>query len=153
LTESVDAQIADISRSLAKLGDVIPRSVLGALNMGARLMESDAKQSVQGGTKSGVTYQKYLPKRTHQSSAPGQAPATDQGALVASIRVENKEDGSNIIAGGGSDDVNYAIALEFGTENMLPRPFMQPAFEKNQKTLLKLTKREINKELEKNANK
>jgi len=36
----------------------------------------------------------------------------------------------------------YAKHLEFGTSNILPRPFMQPALQKNKKKIVEIFKRE-----------
>lgn len=60
----------------------------------------------------------------HQASAPGEMPAIDLTALVNSIQTEVS----------GSEGViftnqEYSPHLEYGTVNMLPRPFMTPAAE------------------------
>ena len=52
-----------------------------------------AIENISRGAKSGETYEKYNPRRTHKASAPGEAPASDTGNLVSQIRVkaENKD--------------------------------------------------------------
>ena len=77
--------------------------------------------AVQRGPKSGRTYQKSNPRRTHQASAPGQPPATDTGRLVASIYM----DIDPMTATVGSRLV-YAQYLEYGTRKMAARPIWVP---------------------------
>lgn len=145
MTKSVEAQVKAISAKLKKLGNRLPLGVMQELAIGALEIEGDAKASLQSGSKSGVTYEKYNPRRTHTSSAAGEAPATDTGALVNSIRVENVDDGSLVKAGGGK--IDYAAFLEFGTSTILARPYMQPAFEKNRKNIFKNINRKLNEEI------
>ena len=61
-------------------------------------------------------------------AAPGEAPAVDTGNLKNSILAQPIGDGSKewevrVAA-------EYGIALEFGTEDIAPRPFARPAMEK-----------------------
>ena len=69
-------------------------------------------------TKSGRQY------RNHIASAPGQAPASDTGRLVQSLRVEHQPGTktARVVAG-----TKHAYLLEFGTATMRSRPFMRPA--------------------------
>lgn len=59
----------------------------------------------------------------HQASAPGESPAIDYSELVASIQAEMLKDDLGVVFEGA----DYAVNLEFGTENMAPRPHMAPA--------------------------
>ena len=52
------------------------------------LVRNTAVQSIQQGSKSGVVYEKYNPRRTHTASAAGQPPATDTGFLVNNIALK-----------------------------------------------------------------
>lgn len=65
-------------------------------------------------------------RKTHIASAPGQAPAVDEGALRASLNTEMTGETSAVVG----TNMEYAEALEFGTHKMAPRPFFAPAFEK-----------------------
>lgn len=58
----------------------------------------------------------------HTASAPSEAPASDTGRLVQSIRVEHKGLRGSVIVG-----ADYGLALERGTARMRPRPFMTRA--------------------------
>lgn len=105
-----------------------------AFNQAALLVKGEAQRALQAGGKSGKVYQKYNPRREHRASAPGQAPATDQGGLVSSINVDTKQPSSVKRASKARSAVGshleYAEHLEKGTVNILARPFMKPAFRK-----------------------
>jgi len=77
--------------------------------------------------KSGRTYKRG--SKSHQASAPGEAPAIDTGNLANSIQVKHPK---KLLATVGPGDVEYAVPLEFGSENgkLMARPFMGPAAEK-----------------------
>ena len=90
----------------------------------AMMAATEAKTSIIRGAKTGRIYKRG--SVTHQASAPGESPANDLGNLVNSIKaspVDNSE--VDLIA-----DAPYAAHLEYGTRNMEPRPFMQPAVDK-----------------------
>lgn len=64
----------------------------------------------------------------HQASAPGQSPATDTGALIASGSTRYDFAGTSL-AGWANWSAFYAPYLEFGTIKMAPRPFARPALD------------------------
>jgi HK97 gp10 family phage protein len=92
----------------------------------ADVMANEMKKSILTGAKSGQQY--FSNGKRHQSSAPGQAPANNTGALVRSIKVKKNGREATI-----SIEKDYAIYLEFGTSKMRPRPFIIPAFLKTKK--------------------
>ena len=97
-------------------------------------VKNTAQESIkQKGT--GRTYRKYNPNRTHTASAPNMPPATDTGFLGAniSLNVEAKSDGS--VVGQIISAAPYSKALEFGTTEIVQRPFMRPALHKNRKNI------------------
>jgi len=77
-----------------------------------------AQQSILSGTRTGRMY------GTHQASAPGEPPANWTGELVASGGT--RYDRSRLV-GEVIFSAPYALALEFGTEKMEPRPYLRPA--------------------------
>ena len=96
---------------------------------------------------SGRTYQMYNPRRTHQASSAGQPPATDTGVLISGIstavEVERNALVGKIIAYAPTNKGdNYALFLEFGTMDMVARPFMQPALNKSAKRITSIFKEE-----------
>jgi len=60
---------------------------------------------------------------SHVAAAPGQAPNTDTGKLVASIAVEPTGDMRYSVG----SSLPYATYLEFGTSQMSSRPWLNPA--------------------------
>lgn len=60
--------------------------------------------------------------KTHVASSPGNPPRSDSGTLYNSLHVYREGAFKQILA----DGVEYGVYLEFGTENMAPRPFMGP---------------------------
>ena len=87
-----------------------------------------AQQSLHEGNKSGKLVKRYKPKRTHRQSAPGEAPASDEGYLAGQISVEMHTDGLGVSIASGAE---YSAALEFGTKDMKARPFLVPALEES----------------------
>jgi HK97 gp10 family phage protein len=110
--------------NLRKFGAAADKYVAEVVNGTAQNIRTTAIKSIQRGTKSGVVYQKYAPNRTHQASAPGQAPASDTTALWKNITSEIDGKQATI-----TSNAEYSAALEFGTERIRPRPFMVPAME------------------------
>lgn len=104
----------------------------------ASLVEGTAKESIlSGGT--GITYQKYNPRRQHTASAEGEPPASDTGFLVGSISTSVKKQGTAVV-GQIIASAEYAPYLEFGTSDIRPRPFMQPALERNRPRIKRIFK-------------
>ena len=100
-------------------------NAMEAVHRGTDIVRNTAVESITaGGT--GITYQKYNPQRTHTASAPNKPPASDTGFLVSQITtsVQPRRDGS--VVGQIVSAAPYSKPLEFGTVNMLPRPFLQP---------------------------
>jgi len=129
--------------AFARLGKAGSREGAKAVAATAQKVRGDAIKSIQRGTKTGLVYtrgpgQNLSP--THQSSAPGQAPATDTGNLVSSIKAESKE-----LSGRVYSDIKYAFWLEFGTVKMRPRPYLNPALMSNQKYFVNQLQRAIDK--------
>ena len=65
---------------------------------------------------------RYNPKRNVTVSKPGEAPHTDTGRLRQSIKF-NYQDG----VGQVGSNLKYAAWLEFGTEDMVQRPWLSTA--------------------------
>ena len=105
---------------------------------------TEAKILIQRGVKTGIVYSQTSPRRTHKASAPGEAPATDTGRLVASIHhtVDERDLSSEALS-----DVEYAPFLELGTRHIAKRPFFMPAFammkKKNVKTFARIVGRAV----------
>ncbi len=103
-----------------------------ALKASGEKVRGEAIQSILAGNKSGKVYKRG--NKEHRASAPGESPANDTGRLAGSIISIQNNNEALVIAGRGS--VKYASMLEFGTEKMEERPFMNPALEKNRNWII-----------------
>ena len=119
----------ELRAALRKFGVNADSEIVQIVNGTAQNIRTHAIKSIQRGTKSGIVYSKKRSKSgksvEHRASAPGEAPATDEGILANSIKAEIDGKKAEIVA-----DTEYAAWLEFGTQKMQPRPFMFPAMEK-----------------------
>jgi len=138
--EGVSETVNNIRLFRENLGKEVAEAVLKS----ALAVRDDAVRSIQTKTGGGRTYRLYKPNRTHQASAPNNAPNTDTGRLVSSIKWEVQKDA--VIVGSG---LKYARYLEFGTRNVQPRPWLIPAFEKNRNKIRDLIQEAKRKEIAK----
>jgi len=120
-----------LARSSKALQAGIEKEIAAGLFASAKKIEGDAKKSILTGQKSGRVYVRG--NVSHQSSAPGEAPASDTGRLVNSINGELVKGALESIVRAGSGVVKYARMLEFGTVRMAARPFFTPAVESNRR--------------------
>lgn len=131
ITIEVDG-MAQVEAALKKYARDADQEIAKAVTGTALEMIGDVKKAIQRGPKTGRVYRRG--NITHQASAPGEAPATDQGALASSVYFEQTTKLSATIG----SRLAYAYYLEFGTSRIAPRPSWTPAAELAQG---KLTKR------------
>lgn len=115
----------ELRKALAEFSINADKELADVVRGTAQNIRTHAIKSIQRGTKSGIEYQKYSPRRKHRASAPGEAPATDTGRLANSIQADIQGKQATVFT-----NLEYAPWLEFGTQEMEPRPFMVPAMEK-----------------------
>ena len=146
----IDIQVKNINEALKKF-DTLKKDLetpfREVIAGGAQLIRGEAIRSIQNGPKSGRIYEKYNPRRTHRSSAPGQAPASDTGNLVSQIRV--REENKDLIK--VESNALYSSFLEFGTSKMLARPFLFPATERSRPKIIQAVFNRIKQEIQKIA--
>ncbi len=114
-------QVEIDTRRLNQILRDLPGNARAAVATIAHEIEGQAKVSM-GEEKHGEVYL-VQGGIEHQASAPGEAPAMDTGNLVNSIQVEMTGPAAAVVY----TNVEYALYLEFGTIDMEPRPFLQPA--------------------------
>lgn len=107
------------------LAKKVPRVVSAILRKTGLDLEAEIKISLSG-SRHGRIYKVSKTGKTHQASAPGEAPATDTGNLKGSIGMETPSATRVIVFVGA----NTAMGLEYGTRRMLARPFVRPSIEK-----------------------
>ena len=92
----------------------------------------DAKRSIATHQSKGKTYKKENPNRIHTASLPGFAPNQDTGELGRSIITSIYNNYEHADVGVPEGEMGErAVKLEYGTPQVLPRPFMQPAVNKH----------------------
>ena len=135
--------IQDATKALEKVKEDLEKDMKEVLLGGGQLIRGEAVRSFQQGSKSGKTYKRYNPTRTHKASAPGEAPASDTGFLVSNIRVKEEKDVVQV-----RSEASYSKFLEYGTSKMLARPFLFPAFEKSKPKIAEVIFRKIKQSLD-----
>jgi hypothetical protein len=115
----------DVVAALARFGAQVEAEVSKAVEATALEALTDVRKAIQGPPKTGNIYTKKNGKK-HQASAPGEAPATDDGGLVPSIYITRVDRFTQAIG----SRLEYAFSLEFGTMKMEPRPSWIPAAER-----------------------
>lgn len=102
-------------------------SAAESLGRDLALLDSDAKQSVSQGSRSGRIYKRKTV--THQASAPGEYPKTDRGFLVAGFLFNIRKTFTDVY-GYLENRAAHAAAVEFKPISKGGRPFMRPLFKK-----------------------
>lgn len=114
------------------------REVTKAIDDAASKKMAEATQVVRtqvletlSGSRSGRTY--YVPgtRRTYTASAPGEPPATATAELRQNIKIAVEGEGKKVIGYVGTDKIQGKM-LEFGTKNIVARPWLRISFEKAQ---------------------
>lgn len=151
---SVTIDMSEVTKMQVHIDNVLPEALQDALNQAALLTKGEAVKSIQRGPKTGRTYEKYNPRRTHIASKAGEAPATDTGSLKDSIQADtkspamvNRSAAARAVAG---STIEYADHLEFKSSTDGGRPFMFPAFLKVKPKLPMLVKHAMGKRLRRN---
>ena len=143
MSDGIDLKINNLKAFNKKLNKkLLDNKVLEYVTRGTLMVQNTAKESItKGGT--GISYQKYSPRRTHTASAPNQPPASDTGFLVSQITMDVDVKTNGTVVGQVISAAPYSAALEFGTTQMTERPFMQPALEKNRRKIEQLFRKGI----------
>lgn len=105
----------------------------------ANLVKNTALESILSGAKNGRAYKVGGVVRI--ASAPAQAPANQTGRLAGSLSARTEKQGK-VVFGIASASTEYAAMLEFGTQKMAARPYMQPALDQNAEKIKAIFKRE-----------
>jgi HK97 gp10 family phage protein len=122
----------------AKVSKAYERKVQQIIAASAQMVRNTAVTSIHEHGSSGITYEKYNPRRTHTASSDGNPPNTDTGYLANNISevIDGDKMGASV-----ESRAEYSEFLEFGTSKMDARPFMQPALEENRPKIRRMFKR------------
>lgn len=132
--------VQEVQAAIRAFGAQVEKGVSDAIAATALETLTDVRKSIQGPPKTGREYPRGKNgSKIHRASAPGEAPATDTGALVSSTYF-TKVDAFTAAIG---SRLEYAFHLEFGTRKMEARPSWVPAAEKNIPRLEKRLRRVI----------
>ena len=132
--------VAEVQAAIRAFGAQVEEGVARAVHATALETLTDVRKAIQGPPKTGRLYPRGKNgDKVHQASAPGEAPATDQGALVTSTFITPVDRLTWAIG----SRLEYAFHLEFGTRKMEARPSWVPAAEKNIPRLEKRIRRVI----------
>lgn len=139
----VSVQITGMDRvqaAIRQFGQDVQDQVTAAIEATALETITTVRKAIQGPPKTGREYRRGKKgKIVHRASAPGEAPATDTGALVSSTYFTKVDPFTAAIG----SRLAYAFHLEFGTRRMAKRPSWVPAAEKAAPRLQKRIERVI----------
>ena len=124
----VSVKIDREKKNYASISADIRKKMQQVIAYGINATRNTAVDNILRGAKSGETYVKYNPRRTHQASASGQFPASDTGFLANNIVTSIQANG---LEGEVISQAEYSQYLEYGTSKMGARPCMQPSLEQN----------------------
>ena len=118
-----------VIKNLQKYGNDKDKKVQEVIDLTAQLVRTDAIKSMQSSPASGRSYKRR--SILHTASSSPNPPRVDQGDLVKSIKALV----GRLEAFVGTNQ-KYGPHLEFGTQNMEPRPWLFPAFERQRRNFV-----------------
>jgi len=123
--------IQQVTRTLLEITAGTPAEMLA---LGDHFV--DTMKDVLNQPGSGRTYPSKTGAGLHQASAPGEPPAPDTGNLRDKVGAEiTKSDAKVVTVGIGIEaGAEYWEDLEFGTDDIDPRPFVRRAYNEGQAT-------------------
>ena len=132
----------ELLRALEKYEGEIKQGVNTVVYATGQDLRKEIINGYKEGGKVGIVYEKYKPRRTHQASEEGQAPARDTGRLDGSVVFEASGKGVSV-----STDVYYGPWLEYGTSIIAPRPLWRPEAKKAEKLFVQRLKKLLRRAL------
>ena len=122
---SVRTNAKDVAKRLNQREERAEKDITRLILKSVNMVHATVINGIQGPPATG--------RKRPDASAAGEYPMTDQGTLVQNI---SKHLSTTGFTGRVTSSAEYGPHLEFGTMNMLPRPFMQPSLEKNRRKIL-----------------
>ena len=132
--------VETLQKSMAALASKYGQEVVkGAMEAG-QLVRTSAIKSIQDVSYGHdvVRYRNGGNSYNHVASEEGDAPNTDTGTLASSVQVDAT---ANYVFVGTT--LKYGPWLEFGTKRMEARPWLNPALERNRKSISDIFQKKI----------
>jgi hypothetical protein len=121
--------LGQLLKQLQAIGENADDVVIETINDIATDTHALAVAGISHSGGGGRTYEKYKPRRTHTSSAPGAYPASDLGQLATNVRINGLQQATLAsMAAVVGTSVLHGAWLEFGTSKMAARPWLLPSF-------------------------
>ena len=114
--------------------------IIKVVRVTANEVRNTAIESIVQNPRAGEAVTRYDPKRSIRISKEGDPRAGDTGVLASNIHLVFDADllGANVVS-----RAKYSHFLEFGTKDMVARPFMQPALEKGRAKYRRIFKKAV----------
>jgi hypothetical protein len=125
------ATYEEAAAALGRLGEQITDAVKNAVHAAGYEHRNKIRLLMVNSPRTGRIYRRR--RVVHRASAPGEPPAPDTGMLLGSIQITRQEDRPPFIEVGST--VVYARSLEFGSQQVAPRPAWTPAAEETRAEL------------------
>lgn len=116
------------------------QNIKRAVRISSNEVRNEAVTSITQNPRAGDTVTRYDPKRIIKISKEGDPPASDTGFLASNIHLIIDGDG---LGASVESRAKYSAFLEFGTRDMMARPFMQPALEKGRRKYREMFKKAV----------
>ena len=121
---------------LGNMAKSVRPAVLRSLRRGGLKIENSAVEGIIDPPKTGRIYKsRHRKGAVHQASAPGEFPAADSGRLHQSITTAVVQNDDTRVAVETGANTPYALAMEYGTSRIEPRPFMGPSFNEHREAI------------------
>ena len=131
---SFEADVMDALKMLDDLPAEVNKEVNKVTRQSVFKMKGVAVKSISASPSQGITRKVYNSKKDggglrgkHTASKAGDAPNTDTGNLVQSIKVKKQKTLGGLDSYLLGSPLDYAAWLEFGTLTTAARPWLQPA--------------------------
>ena len=133
--KNLNKKLEKIAKKLQRATEKVKDSAVQELVSGANEIRNTIILGMQKDEKTGLQYRRG--KNMHTASAKGEYPAVDRGPLLASIFYNIRESDLEVELGNLVGAAPYGGFLEEGTENMEPRPWLEPSVAEHKDSIVK----------------
>ena len=131
---------ASAIKKMAQTSDIMEIAMISAMQKATLMVHETAVKNIQDNS-DGTPAIRYAPKRVVNVSNPGDYPNTDTGRLAQSIEFAFEDGGRTGLVG---SNLRYAAHLEFGTQDMAPRPWLSTAMATNSEKIAAIIQKAVN---------